>query len=92
MAAPKSLPLPESLTIAVVAELKAALDAHLAGKGPVVLDGGAVGRADAAGLQLLLAFARAAQARGRELKFSQASSVLRDVAARLDLSAGLGLA
>jgi phospholipid transport system transporter-binding protein len=83
--------LPPSLTIAEVGALKGSLDALLAGAAPLTLDGRGVTRADTAGVQLLLAFAREAEARGRRFTWAGFSSTLAEVARRLDLARDLGL-
>jgi anti-anti-sigma regulatory factor len=61
--------LPGELVVGRAAELKAQLEAALAGSGPIELDGRAVGDADVAGLQVLCAAGRSARARGLLLAF-----------------------
>ncbi|MFP4147236.1 MAG: lipid asymmetry maintenance protein MlaB [Halorhodospira sp.] len=54
----------EQLDVTVVASLKATLEEALAGGDPIALDGRRLGRVDGAGIQLLVAFSRAAASRG----------------------------
>jgi anti-anti-sigma regulatory factor len=62
------------------------LDGALAAAEPFALDGAAVDRVDAAALQLLVAFSRAARDAGLALRWQEASPALRDAAALLDLA------
>ncbi len=87
---PGAVQLGELLTIEQVAAVHAELGRHLHA-GTVVLEGGTVKRVDAAGLQLLTAFVRAAESRGKPVQWRSASAAVRDGARHLGLSAALGL-
>jgi anti-anti-sigma regulatory factor len=80
----------EVLTIEQAASMHAELGRHLAAES-VVLEAGALQRIDAAGLQLLAAFVRAADARGTRVSWRALPSVLRDGARRLGLTGVLHL-
>ncbi len=62
--AEQPIDLGEQLDITVVAALKASLEEAVAAAQPVALNGERLQRVDGAGIQLLLAFARAAEAAG----------------------------
>lgn len=81
-----SLKLDAALDIAHANALKADLNKLLGQDGDLVLDGSDVVRTDAAGLQLLVAFARHCESKGRNWRWSDNSELLRE-----DI-AGLGLA
>jgi anti-anti-sigma regulatory factor len=81
-----------SLTIQEASGLKQQLGGILSAGGAVHLDGAGVRSADTAGIQLLVAFSREAKMRNREIIWRGASEVLLQSAARLGLSALLGLA
>lgn len=72
--------LPQELTIARAAELKASLLSALASSEPVELDGREVAEVDVSGLQILFAAGRSARARGLTLTFVAAgrSAALED--------------
>lgn len=80
----------EMLTIEQVGAMHAELGQHLGAK-RVALDAGALQRVDAAGLQLLTAFVRAAGDRGAQLEWRSPTAVLCDGARRLGLSTALRL-
>ncbi len=80
----------QSLSIRDVHDLRERLLAAVEA-GPVVLDGGAVERADSAGLQLLVALGRSLAARGEVLAYSGVSQTLTDVASTLGLTEACGL-
>ncbi|MGQ0591330.1 MAG: STAS domain-containing protein, partial [Gammaproteobacteria bacterium] len=90
--APDLLTLGPSLTIQEALGLKQRLGGILSAGGTVHLDGAGVRSADTAGIQLLVAFAREAKMRNVEIIWRGASEVLLQSAARLGLSALLGLA
>ena len=81
-----------SLTIHEALGLKQQLGGILSAGGTVHLDGAGVRAADAAGIQLLVAFSREAEMRNVEIIWRGASEVLLHSAAGLGLSALLGLA
>jgi anti-anti-sigma regulatory factor len=87
---PGMVVLGETVTIEQAGALHAELGRHL-GAGQVVVEAGGVERVDAAGLQLLTAFVRAAHGRGTQVEWRSPSAVLRDGARRLGLSAALRL-
>ncbi len=89
---PNLVTLGPSLTIQEALGLKKQLGGVLSAGGAVHLDGAAVRSADTAGIQLLVAFSREAQMRNVEIIWRGASAVLLQSAARLGLSASLGLA
>lgn len=72
--------------------LKAQLLATISATPQVIIEAGAVERIDAAGLQLLVAFARREAAAGRRLAWQSVSDELRGAGARLGLLDPLGLA
>lgn len=80
------LGLGDHLDIAHATALKAGLEELLEREGDLALDGSAVIRSDAAGLQLLLAFMRHCRDNDRSCAWQGASEVL-----KMD-AAGLGLA
>ncbi|WP_085316620.1 STAS domain-containing protein [Derxia lacustris] len=69
------------MTIYTVDALKAQLLAAMPADGHLTLDLAAVGMADSAGLQLLLAAGREAEARGGALALAAPSAVLRELLA-----------
>lgn len=75
----------------VPALLARAHDEIVAGTGPVELDLAGVTRVDSAGLALLLELARAARARGRELRCIHAPEQLRRLADFFGLTPMLAL-
>lgn len=77
--------LPERLAMATVGAVHGELIDRLAAGGGLVLDGGGVQQADAAGVQLLLAARQAAASRGRAFRLS-ASAALVDAARVLGLA------
>jgi phospholipid transport system transporter-binding protein len=81
-----------SLTIQEALGLKQELGGILSAGGAVHVDGAGVRSADTAGIQLLVAFSREAKMRNVEIIWRGASEVLLQSAARLGLSALLGLA
>lgn len=86
-----TIKLDAALDIAHASALKGALDADLSGATALRLDGEQVGRVDAAGLQLLLAFVRQCQTQGLELSWHAPSETLCDGAAGLGLAQALQL-
>jgi anti-anti-sigma regulatory factor len=82
--------LPATIDITAVAEQRGQLGAALAGAA-VALDGGAVGRIDTAGVQLLAAFVAEAARRGVDLAWVAVSDTLAGNARRLGLAAALRL-
>lgn len=62
------------------------------GSGPLAVDLSGVGRADSAGLALLIEWLRLAQSAGRELQFRAVPAQMRAIAAASGLSDILGLA
>lgn len=83
----------QDLTIQQVAEVRTSLQAALAGAGPqpeLVLDLERVGEVDGAGLQLLLALARWASARGGRLALRHTPAGLARLIAEFGLSDSLG--
>jgi ABC-type transporter Mla MlaB component len=88
---PSAAQLGDVLTIEQAAALYAELGRHLGAKS-VMLEAGALQRVDAAGLQLLAAFVRAARARGTQVEWRAPTAVLRDAARRTGLTAALQLA
>lgn len=85
-----SVSLGDMLTIAQVTAMHAELGRHLDARS-VALDAGALQRVDAAGLQLLAAFVRAADQRGAQIEWRSPSAALRDGARRLGLAVTLHL-
>lgn len=81
-----------SLTIQEALGLKQQLGGILSAGGAVHVDGAGVRSADTAGIQLLVAFSKEAKMRNVEIIWRGASEVLLQSAARLGLSAVLGLA
>lgn len=84
------LALPRSLDIAAVTSVAAQLLAALA-LGELAIDAGAVGKVDAAGLQLLCAAVVSARAAGAPVRWTAVSPALIGGARVLALSAALGL-
>lgn len=70
--------LPPRLVLGTARAFRASL-LECVGRAPVVLDGSAVEAVDTAGLQVLLAAARTARARGGELVLERCSPTLRRV-------------
>lgn len=85
------VPLPALLVIAQVGELKSTLTDALGAVRPVTLDATAVDQVDSAGMQLLLAFQRAAQAHGCVTQWKNPPPCLQDAAALLGMADALGL-
>jgi anti-anti-sigma regulatory factor len=83
--------LPMDCTIESVLELHASLRAVIAQPTPLLVDAGAVDRCDTAGIQLLLAAARAAAAHGQRFELRHSTPALRTVATALGLDEALGL-
>jgi anti-anti-sigma regulatory factor len=86
------LKLGAACTLREAAELKARLLATVSATNRVIIDGVAVQRIDAAGLQLLTAFALREAAAGRRIEWRASSDELRRAAARLGLLQTLSLA
>jgi hypothetical protein len=83
----------ELVDITMAAPLKETLFNALAAEEPVVLEGNGVERVDAAGVQLLLAFARAAEGGpGWQWGPGGAADALITAATRLGVAGELGLA
>jgi ABC-type transporter Mla MlaB component len=89
--APGAVALGEALTIEQVTTMHAELGRHLV-TGTVALEAAMLQRIDAAGLQLLTAFVRAAEGRGATIEWRAPSMALRDAARRAGLTAALHLA
>lgn len=90
MSEDKPTALGEVVDITMAASLKETLFDALAAEEPVVIDGSAVERADAAGIQLLVAFARAAAGGpGWQWTAEGPSAALEGAAARLGLDGEL---
>jgi len=87
---PRVVALGDTLTIEQAAAMHTELVQHL-DTTSVVLEAGALQRIDAAGLQLLTAFVRAADGRGARVEWRAPSAVLRDGARRLGLAVALHL-
>jgi anti-anti-sigma regulatory factor len=79
-----------ALDVAHARKLYHELDEVLAEHQPLTLDASHVERIDAATLQLIAAFCCAARDAGVPVRWSAASTVLRDAAALLDLLETLG--
>ncbi|MFP5350622.1 MAG: lipid asymmetry maintenance protein MlaB [Gammaproteobacteria bacterium] len=79
------------LGVSEVADVQRRLDAALAPQRPIVLDAAKLSGIDTAGLQLLLAFHRAAQARGLNPRWINTSAALHEGATRLGLETLLSL-
>jgi ABC-type transporter Mla MlaB component len=88
---PARLALGTDCTLREAAGLKALLLQTVSPTGQVIIEAGAVERIDAAGLQLLVAFARREAAAGRQLTWQSASDELLGAGTRLGLLAALGL-
>lgn len=87
----RQIPLQADLGIECLAELQAALQAHLDEEGPLALSGDRVERVHAAGLQLLHAFVRDRAASGRRTTVTAASPTLAAAAHQLALASSLGV-
>jgi anti-anti-sigma regulatory factor len=85
------LKLGAACTLREASELKSRLAGTVSATSRVIIDGGAVQRIDAAGLQLLTAFARREAAAGRHIEWRAASNELRQAAATLGLLQELAL-
>lgn len=85
------VPLPASLVIAQIGELKSMLTDVLGTARPVTLDATAVDQVDGAGMQLLFAFGQAAQAQGCVTHWKNPPPCLQDAAALLGMAEVLGL-
>lgn len=81
----------DTLTIALVQEYYQKLDKALTEERTVTLDASAVERIDAAMLQLFCAFRFAAQEKGLELRWKDASEAIIASATLLDMHESLGL-
>lgn len=81
----KQIALGESLTIRDVTELMADITSALDLGGTVAVDGGEVESVDCAGLQLLCAMMKSAQAKGVEISWQAASECLREGVTQLGL-------
>lgn len=92
MSKPVVVELPSNLTIATADALHEQLEPLLNGGEDVVLNASSVQRADTAGLQTLLAFARAMEARSAVMTWSAPSKILVDAAEQLGLKQFLSLA
>ncbi|ABM62933.1 STAS domain-containing protein [Halorhodospira halophila] len=91
MAADQPIELGEQLDITVATTLKETLSDALASGQPVTLDGARLQRVDAAGVQLLAAFARAATSRsGWSWQGGGAPAPVAEAAADLGLADELG--
>jgi anti-anti-sigma regulatory factor len=98
-AAPRSKAPPAEARLVLAADctlreapaLKAQLLATTSSGQQVIIEAGAVERIDAAGLQLLVAFAQREAAAGRRLAWQSVSDPLRGAGARLGLLDSLGL-
>jgi len=87
---PSAVQLGETLTIEQAATMHAELGRRLGAKN-VVLDAGRLTRVDAAGLQLLAAFLRAAEGHGTGVEWRAPQPALRESARRLGLEGALRL-
>jgi anti-anti-sigma regulatory factor len=85
-----SIALGDTLTIEQVGALHADLTGRLAER-HVVLDAGSLTRVDTAGLQLLTAFIRTAEARGARIEWRAPQAALRECARRIGLEDALRL-
>ena len=85
------LRLPATLGIAQVAELRRQFDESLNSDRPLAIEAAAVEQVDGAGLQLLLAFQRAAASAGRTPVWRKPSPRLMEAAVLLGLDGALGL-
>lgn len=81
----------EHLDVQYAETLRARLLAALADRGPIVLSAGGVMRADAAGLQLLIAFVRSARTTGVDWSWQAVSPALSDAARLLGVARELDL-
>jgi anti-anti-sigma regulatory factor len=86
------VPLPESLTVTHATEIRSLLLSALEADQPVELDGRAVSEVDVAGLQVLCAARRSAEARGTPLVFvpGARSAALADAIELAGLGRGAG--
>jgi phospholipid transport system transporter-binding protein len=85
-----SVALPADFRLAALDEVKASLLEALEAPS-AQLDGGAVERVDTAALQLLVAYRRAAAARGQQPAWQAVSAVMREAAGVLGLQQALEL-
>ncbi len=83
--------LPTHLDIASVTEFKPVLLEALNSEGGIVVQAASVARADAIGLQLLLAFKLETQRRGVAMRWQEPSDVLVEAAQLIDLEQHLAL-
>jgi ABC-type transporter Mla MlaB component len=90
-AAAQVLSLPCSCTVKDAADLKITLCGHLEAADCVVLDAANIERIDTAALQLLCAFVRDRQARGRKVQWQGSSVALLEAADLLALRCLLGM-
>lgn len=81
----------EHLDVQYAETLRARLLAALVDHGPIVLGAGGVTRADAAGVQLLVAFARSARATGIAWSWQAVSPALSEAARQLGVARELDL-
>lgn len=88
---PAVLKLPAHFDIRGVGEIAEALRDCASSARPVLIDAGGVTTTDTAGLQLLLAARRAAQARAITFEWRAVSEALRATSAIIGLSEALGL-
>lgn len=85
------LALPESMTIADMAELQSLMVAALQGKSEVAIEGASVELVDGAGLQLLAALFKTAAQQGVTLAWISPSVALVEGSAQIGLASALGL-
>jgi ABC-type transporter Mla MlaB component len=90
-AAPGTIGCDEALEVTGARAFKARLEAALDSAGPLVIEAARLRRVDGAGLQLLVAFVREVNARGRVVTWASPSAELQAAAALLGLSAALAL-
>ena len=91
MSKPVVVDLPSNLTIATAETLHEQLEPLLNGSDDIVLNASAVERADTAGLQVLLAFSKALEARSVAITWSVPAKPLVDAAEQLGLKQLLAL-
>lgn len=88
---PARVQLPAECILRDAAGLQAQLCAAISPTDSVIVEAGAVTRIDAAGLQLLVAFAQREAAAGRRIQWQDPAPALIESSARVGLSAVLGL-
>ena len=91
MAETNTVVLPAALDIAHCVEIKASLEAALSEEADIALDGAAVEKLDAAGLQMLLSYFKHCQSLQRECHWKQSNELLQESAAGLGLAGELEL-